>query len=496
LYRLRSRLTILALLLAFVLGCASGPGEAPTRRISELEDFGGSVAEAAELIQDGGDNEAERLELLGRLSVALAVRGDDEAATEAAAIGTQGLIRLSEEPVVASRLAAELAETYARLELAEPAANRLERSRRFALETEDEVTRARLLTNLVITAARGEGAYADATRAALDEIYVLQDPVLRSRTILDVAAALSRRNVNLDVANLLQQSIPAAAEIGNPYIQGARYTRISALFRELGDFSSALATEEKGVETVLRTAEPLEEVSELQAIGEVVGHLRRRGLIGEALQVARRIPLESRRALETARLAREAQSRGESGRARDIAEEAQSLIGRVQGRPAEVLTAQALLARLYRDYAELERAERLLGRVIASLRDAPATPTYREPFLQVLLYRIDAEEVGTLGEIVALSDSADFRAMLLVTLAEGEELQEDDRLQAGVLRQAAGEDPRELSRETQLALIEGFLRRELLNEALRLLEESGDPYVRAAGYIEVLRLFPNYPGPI
>lgn len=478
------------------MSCASDQGGAPTRRISELEVFGGSVSEAAQLIQDGGDNEAERLELLGRLAVALAIRGEEEAAAEAAAIGSQGLTRLSEEPVVASRLAADLGESYALLELTDPAANRLERSRRFALEAEDEATRAELLFNLLLTAARGEGAYAEATRAALDEIYVLRDPVLRSRTILDVATALSRRNVDLDVANLLQQSIPAAAEIENPYVQGARYVRISALFRDLGDFQSSLSTEGKGVQTVLQTAEPLEEVSELQAIGEVAGHLRRRGLIGEALQVVRRIPLDSQRALETARLAREAQRRGESARSREIAEEARTLLGRVEGRPAEVLTAQALLARFYRDNGELEQAERLLRRVFVSLRDAPATPAFREPFLQLLIYRIDAGEVGTLGEVVALSDSADFRSRLLLSLADREELTGDDRLQAGVLRQAAGEDPRELSRETQLSLVDAFLRRDLLNEALRLLDETGDPYVRAAGYIEVLRLVPDYSGPI
>ncbi|MFW6339104.1 MAG: hypothetical protein ACOC25_09250, partial [Alkalispirochaetaceae bacterium] len=97
---------------------------------------------------------------------------------------------------------------------------------------------------------------------------------------------------------------------------------------------------------------------------------------------------------------------------------------------------------------------------------------------------------------VRISDSADFRARLLIELAQREELVNDERLQAGIQRQAAGEDPRELSRQTQLDLVAGLLSNELLNEALRLLEETGDPYVRAAGYIEILRRFPDYSGPI
>jgi len=254
--------------------------------------------------------------------------------------------------------------------------------------------------------------------------------------------------------------------------------------------------ERKSIETVRSANAPLEQVAELEALAEVAEHLRQRGLLGDALQVIRRIPLQSERAWQMTLLAREAQKRGEAGRGREIAEEASELINRVRGRPAEVLAAQALLGRFYKDFGEGERSEALVRRVAASLSGAPATPPYREPFLQLLLYRIEAGEVGTLQEIVQLSDSRDFRAQLLVDLAQREELADDERLQAGILRQAAGEDPRDLSRETQLRLVDALLERELLNEALRLLEDIGDRYVRAAGYIKVLRLFPDQSGPI
>ncbi len=478
------------------MGCASSQNGGTTRRISELEAFGGQVAEAAELVQEGGDTEAEQLELLTRLAVALGERGEEDAALEALTIGSERLPRVAETPVVASRVAAGLAEGYAGLELAEAAGARLETGRRYALQAPEARTRAELFADLVLTAARGEGVYAEATRAALDQIYVIDDPALRSQTLLDVAAALSRQAVAVDVGNLLQQSIPAAAEITNPYVRGARYARISELFRVLGDLESARSLETKSIEAVGTATEPIEQVPELEALGELADHLRRRGLIGEAREVIRKIPLEAERAWEMALLAREAQSRGEAARGREIAEEASGLINRVRGRPAEVLAAQGLLARFYRDLGEIERSEPLVRRVASSLTGAPATPPYREPFLQLLLYRIEAGEVGTLQEIVQISDSADFRAQLLIELVHRGELAEDERLQAGVLRQAAGEDPRELSRQTQLRLVDGLLARELLNETLRLLDDTGDPYVMAAGYIEILRLFPDYSGPI
>ncbi|MFP4535233.1 MAG: hypothetical protein ACLFNP_05890 [Spirochaetaceae bacterium] len=497
-YRLRAYIILpsLLLFLSLILSCASTQNGGARRRISELEAFGGDVAYAAELVQEGGGTEGERLELLARLAVALAERGEENAALEAVTIGSERLSTLSETPADASRVSAGLAEGYARLERTDAAAERLESGRLYALRAPEVEERAELLAGLVLTAARGEGVYAEATRAVLDEIYVLDDPDLRSATILHVADTLSREEVAVDLSNLLQQSIPAAAEIANPYVRGARYARISGLFRALGDIPSARSLAEKGVQVVDSATEPVEQVDELEALGELAGHLRERGLLGEAQNVIRRIPVESERAWEMARLAREAQARGETGRGREIAEEAVELINRVRGRPAEVLAAQGLLARFYRDLGSTERSDPLVRRVASTLADAPATPSYQEPFIQLLLYRIEAGEVGTLREIVRISDSADFRARLLIELAQREELVNDERLQAGIQRQAAGEDPRELSRQTQLDLVAGLLSNELLNEALRLLEETGDPYVRAAGYIEILRRFPDYSGPI
>ena len=459
--------------------------------MDELEEFNGVVREAAERVQDGAETESGRLELLADLGVALTARGDEEAATVALDVGRNRLLLLAEEPEAASVVAGKLAEGYARLEMTQPAANLLDRGRRFAVALPEEARQGSLV-DLVLIAARGEGIYAEATRAALDELYVLESAQIRSRGILTVAEALIDRDVSVDVANLLQQAIPAAAEVQSAYIRSARFTEVARLFRLLGDAETSLYAEEKALDIIEGAAAPILDVPVLEALEEIAAYFRWRVMYEEAEQVISRIPITARRAREYARLARRAANLGNEGRAADYGDEALEILDSLQAGSAEAATARAILAGVYRTLENSRQARLLFQDILFDLEGAPATTGYQEPFVEAMVYLVQGEEVGRLGEIVALSESSDFRAQVLVSLADRPELSRDERLQAGVLRQAAGEETRELSRETQLRLIRGFTSRGLRNEARRIIEESTDRYVQAAGYIEIIEAFPEF----
>ncbi|MFP4330009.1 MAG: hypothetical protein ACLFP6_04755 [Spirochaetaceae bacterium] len=488
------RLTTIMIFTLLAAACASNQNGSE-RTPDELEVYGGRIAEVVQRIEEGADDEAELLSLLADLGVALAARGQVEAAEDALDIVSSRFARVSPE-AEAVRLAITLTDGYARLELNDNASFYLQEGLRRAGALEDDSLEAALLVELVLTAARGEGVFADDIRAILDQIILLEDPTLRSDSLLSVADVLSRREVEVDVGNLLQQAIPATAQIQGSYLQAGRYATIASLFRQLGERAASGNAEQKSVTLVLQSQEPVTEVGELEALSTLLAYLRERGLLGDALRIAERIPLDSQRALEEARIAWEAFERGEEERSVEIMESALELTEGPEATSAEFLAARGMLARLLVRLGREERAREVARDLAGELRDAPANEAYRLAFVELLLYRIAAGEVGRLAEVVELSESADFRALLLVETARRGELAGEQRLQAGLLRQAAGEQPQGLSRETELRLVEELLERGLVNEARRVSEASPDPFVRAQGVITLLRLAPDYSGPI
>lgn len=104
----------------------------------------------------------------------------------------------------------------------------------YARDVAEPPARAQLLPVIVSAAQRSGEPARPFLRSTVDEVFVIEDPALRARALVDVARLYQQGTAALSVTGLIQQAIPAVRSIRAPYAR-------AAFFAELAELAAATA---------------------------------------------------------------------------------------------------------------------------------------------------------------------------------------------------------------------------------------------------------------
>ena len=255
----------------------------------------------------------------------------------------------------------------------------------------DDAERARLLTKLIAAALRlDEGQ--PVQRAALDQLLIVRESAIRAEALNQIAEYYRTSELETSVAPLLNQAIPAALSIPNPWQRASTLMQTLALFSAIGNERPGRSYIRRMLE-VLRT-ESARTPAEREAAIVAAANAGRAGYIEPALEIVELLgPLSSqvagfiavadqvgddqeagrirqradrglaslgdnsRRAQLTLALANSYLRAGDSGPARRLADEARNLLAIIRSGAAGVLEEiYADLGLLYFDLGAIESA--------------------------------------------------------------------------------------------------------------------------------------------
>ncbi len=277
------------ILLSLATACATGGGfdGLSLRRLGGEDTIGGTAVVLAVSFEEPG----RRLERLAAVATAYldADRGDD------ARILLDYLRDHETEGVEAHALADTLASVgrgYARLGDAEAAAAVLDRARRAASRIAAESSRVAVLARIVDAAFLPTPTLTETLQATIQEGYIIQDFALRADFLLDLLERYGGAEVLGNVNALIQQALPAASSIADPWERALAFARIARTQRapegELTDAAGeTLRRSLSAVEGDAEIASGTQALAARQLIS-VLADLNRRP---EALSLVDEIPL-------------------------------------------------------------------------------------------------------------------------------------------------------------------------------------------------------------
>ncbi|MFP4485170.1 MAG: hypothetical protein ACLFO1_09985 [Spirochaetaceae bacterium] len=291
-----------AILLSLVLACATGRGhDGPNlRRLGGEDTVGGTAVAVAMSMEEPG----RRLDALAKVATAYldADRGDE------ARILFEFVRDHETEGVEAHALADALTSVgrgYARLGDTENAAAVLERARRAASRISSESSRVAVLARIVEAAFLPSPTLAETLQATIQDVYIVQDFALRADFLLDLLERYRGTEVLGSVNTLIQQTLPAASSIADPWARALAFARIA---RAQGPAGGELT--EASRETLRRSLTAVEAAGEIasgtQALAahQLVSVLAAMDSREEALRLVDRIPLGHLQSLSYVDLAR------------------------------------------------------------------------------------------------------------------------------------------------------------------------------------------------
>ena len=218
------------------------------------------------------------------------------------------------EPGMARRIAAGftgVGRGYARLSEVDAAQQALSRATEAAGLVEAEDVRIDLLLGVVDAAFETDPPITAIVQSAIQDGYIIQDFTLRSSFLLDLVERYRNENLPGNVSALIQQALPAASSIADPWERALSLARIGRAQRrrqeQEGDEASA--TLDRAV-AVVRDAGDMTTAAQALAAQRLVGVLSAVDRRSEALRLIDRIPLPHLRAIAYADLA-ESYVRGE-----------------------------------------------------------------------------------------------------------------------------------------------------------------------------------------
>ena len=290
------------ILLSLATACATGGGfdGLSLRRLGGEDTIGGTAVVLAVSFEEPG----RRLERLAAVATAYldADRGDD------ARILLDFLRDHETEDVEAHALADTLATVgrgYARLGDAEAAAAVLDRARRAASRIAAESSRVAVLARIVDAAFLPTPTLTETLQATIQEGYIIQDFALRVDFLLDLLERYGGADVLGNVNALIQQALPAASSIADPWERALAFARIARAQRTPdGAVTDAAAeTLRRGLNAVEGDAEIASGTQALAArqLVSVLADLNRRP---DALGLVDEIPLGHLRSFSYVDLAR------------------------------------------------------------------------------------------------------------------------------------------------------------------------------------------------
>lgn len=225
---------------------------------------------------------------------------------EAALVLGRAFSRVSALPEQPGRteVLVELATGYFRAGRADMAAPILEDALAAAQEIDDDFSRGLLIQGIIEAAFVGGDAAADVLRDAVLSVYVIQDLWTRVSILVDVARRYQESGLGFGVSNLLQQALPAATGLENPWQKAAAFSEIAGRYAGADEREQALQQARRAVReinsvTVVTRTE--EDARHLLTVGDNLAAL---GLFDEAVSVVQTIEFPYLRAQGLAEIGR------------------------------------------------------------------------------------------------------------------------------------------------------------------------------------------------
>lgn len=168
-----------------------------------------------------------------------------------------------------------LAAVFSDIERSKDAVALLKRSVGIAL-TFTEHDRASAYVEIVTTALAGSDETRSTVRGTVDQVYIIEDPLLRAHTLAAIAEAYQSSGVGLSVIGLIQQAIPAVRSADDRYQRALLFARLAVLSHKSGETTTSESLIANTV-AELDTLRSIESVANEQSIANTAAYLAAAG---------------------------------------------------------------------------------------------------------------------------------------------------------------------------------------------------------------------------
>lgn len=310
----------------------------------------------------------------------------------------------------------EIARQFVRADNVDAARVQLTRALSIAQEIDEERRRGLVLQTIVDVCFEGGEAFFDILREAIEAVYIIEDVSVRSGVLIEAARQYQETGIGQSVEALVQQSIPAASSIENPWLKAERYTEIALRYfvaqeREQAEEFASRAVEE--IESVTVVSRTFDDTIRLLTVSR---NLARIGRFDDAIAVALTIELPHLRARAFVQIADLYARAGATQAARALLDSA------VQAIEVELETFQLAesYAEIAAEYARLNDRTLSLLNADFALELAPEIedPYQRSAVIErVVDVYLSVEDFDRAREALALVDDPYIQASVMVDTA-------------------------------------------------------------------------------
>lgn len=340
--------------------------------------------------------------------------------TEAGVVLDRALRYIPRTPAESERaeVLAEIARQLMRADNTDAANAQLRRAHEIARSIEEEWRRGLVLQTIIDVCFEGGEESFEILRQAIESVYIIEDVSVRSGVLVEAARQYQESGIGQSVETLLQQSIPAASSIENPWLKAERYTEIAIRYFVAQDRQEAERFADRAVEEIDSVTVVSRVFDDTVRLLSISRNLARMGRFADAVSVSLTIELPHLRARALVQIADLYAREGATSTARALLDQAVGVI--------EVELETYLLAE---SYAEIAAEYARLGEETLSLLNADfaleLTPEIADPYQRsaVIERVIDAyltvEDYERAREALSLVDDPYIQASVMVDTATG-----------------------------------------------------------------------------
>lgn len=292
----------LALSLLLLATCATSAGLEGfnLRSVGGADTVGGTA-----LVLTGGLPEpGVRLQRLGEIGTAYLYSGRENEAEEIFDFVRDADTEAA-QPWPTAQALISVGRGYARLGRIDAAAAVLDRARSQAGEIAAESARAAVLEAIIDAALIPSPSLTQVLQATIQEGYIIQDFALRVSFLLDVVERYREARLPGDLGTLIQQALPAASSIADPWERALAFARIARARRSQDGEPTETSTETLNRALgILSEAPPMEDATQALAARRLAAVLASMDAQIEAMNLIDDIPLDHFQALAYVDLAR------------------------------------------------------------------------------------------------------------------------------------------------------------------------------------------------
>lgn len=186
---------------------------------------------------------------------------------------------------------AEIARQLIRADDVDAGVVQLRRSLEIARNIEEEWRRGLVLQTIVDVCFEGGERTFDVLRDAIEAVYIIEDVSVRSGVLIEAARQYQETGIGQSVETLVQQSIPAASSIENPWLKAERYTEIALRYFVAQERNQAARFADRAMEEIESVTVVSRIFDDTVRLLTVSRNLARLGRFADAVAVASTIEL-------------------------------------------------------------------------------------------------------------------------------------------------------------------------------------------------------------